>query len=494
VRYEIRGELARRARELEAQGRKLIKLNIGNPGAFGFRAPEHLQRAIADDMGRTDPYTHQQGLPVAREAIAGYYARRGAPDAHPDRVFVGNGVSELIDLSLRALLNPGDEVLVPSPGLPAVVGLDHPQRWPPGVLPLRAENGFQPDPSEIETLVSSRTRAIVLINPNNPSGASYPRELLERVVEIARRHNLLLLVDEIYDQILYDDAVFQPVAPLAGDHPCLTFSGLSKVHRACGWRVGWAHLSGDDARLGDFRAALDLLGALRLCANVPGQYAIEAAVNGPDTISELCTPGGRLYETRRAVIEACEASEHLSLVAPAGALYAFPAVVGAAAKGFDDNFALDLMNNEGVLVVPGSSFNVPYRHHFRVTLMPEASVMRDVFARIDRVLAPCRGCDQGGAAEAAPLGGPERWRCPYLALGDSYTIGEAVAVEGRWPHQLAAALRAGRRPGRPADHRHHRLDHRRARRRHRRGRTQGPFDFVQPAGRRQQPVPRASAG
>ncbi len=388
VRYEIRGELARRARELEAQGRKLIKLNIGNPGAFGFRAPEHLQRAIADDMGRTDPYTHQQGLPVAREAIASYYARRGAPDAHPDRVFLGNGVSELIDLSLRALLNPGDEVLVPSPDYPLWSASTILNDGRPVYYRCAPENGFQPDPSEIETLVSSRTRAIVLINPNNPSGASYPRELLERVVEIARRHNLLLLVDEIYDQILYDDAVFQPVAPLAGDHPCLTFSGLSKVHRACGWRVGWAHLSGDDARLGDFRAALDLLGALRLCANVPGQYAIEAAVNGPDTISELCTPGGRLYETRRAVIEACEASEHLSLVAPAGALYAFPAVVGAAAKGFDDhNFALDLMNNEGVLVVPGSSFNVPYRHHFRVTLMPEASVMRDVFARIDRALA-----------------------------------------------------------------------------------------------------------
>ncbi len=360
VRYEIRGELARRARELEAQGRKLIKLNIGNPGAFGFRAPEHLQRAIADDMGRTDPYTHQQGLPVAREAIASYYARRGAPDAHPDRVFLGNGVSELIDLSLRALLNPGDEVLVPSPDYPLWSASTILNDGRPVYYRCAPENGFQPDPSEIETLVSSRTRAIVLINPNNPSGASYPRELLERVVEIARRHNLLLLVDEIYDQILYDDAVFQPVAPLAGDHPCLTFSGLSKVHRACGWRVGWAHLSGDDARLGDFRAALDLLGAL----------------------------GGRLYETRRAVIEACEASEHLSLVAPAGALYAFPAVVGAAAKGFDDhNFALDLMNNEGVLVVPGSSFNVPYRHHFRVTLMPEASVMRDVFARIDRALA-----------------------------------------------------------------------------------------------------------
>jgi len=388
VRYEIRGELARRARELELQGRTLIKLNIGNPGNFGFRAPEHLQRAIAGDMDRTDPYTHQQGLPEAREAIAAAYARRNTPDAHADRVFIGNGVSELIDLSLRALLNPGDEVLVPSPDYPLWSAATILNDGRPVYYRCAPENGFQPDPDEIEALVSQRTRAIVLINPNNPSGASYPRALLERIVAIAERHNLLLMVDEIYDQILYDDAPFHPVAPLAGETPCITYSGLSKVHRACGWRVGWAMLSGAAQRLGEFRAAMDLLSALRLCANVPGQLAIDAAVNGPDTVTALCTPGGRLYETRRAVIEACAASEHLSLVAPAGALYAFPAVVGDAARGFDDHsFALELMNEEGVLVVPGSSFNVPYRHHFRVTLLPEATVMRDVFARIDRALA-----------------------------------------------------------------------------------------------------------
>ncbi|RZA34302.1 MAG: pyridoxal phosphate-dependent aminotransferase [Lysobacteraceae bacterium] len=388
VRYEIRGELARRARDLEAQGRKLIKLNIGNPGAFGFRAPEHLQRAITGDIDHTDPYTHQQGLPAAREAVATAYQRRGIRGAHPDRVFIGNGVSELIDLSLRALLNPGDEVLVPSPDYPLWSAATILNDGRPVYYRCDPGNDFLPDPAEIETLVSSRTRAIVLINPNNPTGATYPRELLERIVAIAAKHGLLLMVDEIYDQVLYDDAKFQPVAPLAGDVPCLTFSGLSKVHRACGWRVGWALLTGDGEAVGNFHHAMDLLGALRLCANVPGQYAVDAAVNGPDTISALCAPGGRLYETRRAVIEACDASEHLELVTPAGALYAFPAVIGAAAKGFDDHeFALELMESEGVLVVPGSSFNVPYRNHFRVTLLPEADTMREVFARIDRVLA-----------------------------------------------------------------------------------------------------------
>ncbi|MBD9370053.1 pyridoxal phosphate-dependent aminotransferase [Xanthomonas sp. XNM01] len=388
VRYEIRGELARRAHALEASGRTLIKLNIGNPGAFGFRAPPHLQRAIIDDIDKTDPYTHQLGLPAAREALAATYRARHAPHVDADRVFIGNGVSELIDMSLRALLNPGDEVLVPSPDYPLWSAATILNDGRPVYYRCAPDNGFLPDPVEIEALVSSRTRAIVLINPNNPTGAVYPQALLERIVAIAAKHNLLLLVDEIYDQVLYDGAQFQPMAPLAGDHPCITFSGLSKVHRACGWRVGWAILTGAPARTTDYRNAMDLLSGLRLCANVAGQYAIAAAVGGPDTISPLCAPGGRLYETRRAVVEACAASEHLRLVEPRGALYAFPSVTGPAARGFDDHqFALELLETEDVLIVPGSSFNVPYRDHFRVTLLPQAEMMREVFARIDRALS-----------------------------------------------------------------------------------------------------------
>ncbi|MET3931864.1 alanine-synthesizing transaminase [Lysobacter sp. OAE881] len=387
VRYEIRGELARRARELEGQGRKLIKLNIGNPGAFGFRAPEHLQRAIADRIADTDPYTHQQGLPQAREAIAAFHKQRGTPNASPERVFVGNGVSELIDLSLRALLNPGDEVLLPSPDYPLWSAATILNDGRPVYYRCLPENGFLPDPDEIASLVSSRTRAIVLINPNNPTGAAYPRELLEQIVAIAQRHKLLLMCDEIYDSILYGDARFEPIAPIAGDLPCLSFGGLSKVHRACGWRVGWAVLSGDPVASGNLHHAMDLLGALRLCANVPGQFAIEAALHGEDTIAPLCAPGGRLFEARRAVIESIEQSRHLELVAPAGALYAFPAVTGAAAQGFDDHrFALELLETEDVLVVPGSSFNVPYRNHFRVTLLPQPDDLREVFRRVERLL------------------------------------------------------------------------------------------------------------
>lgn len=388
VRYEIRGELARRARELEAAGHTLIKLNIGNPGAFGFRAPEHLQRAIADRIADTDPYTHQQGLPAAREAIAAHHAARGTAGVSADDVFIGNGVSELIDITLRALLNPGDEVLLPSPDYPLWSAATILNDGRPVYYRCRPEDGFLPDPDEIARLVSKRTRAIVLINPNNPTGASYPRALLERIVDIARRHGLLLMADEIYDGITYDDARFEPLAPIAGEVPCLSFGGLSKVHRACGWRVGWAVLSGDPAATRGYRQAIDLLGALRLCANVPGQFAVPAALSGLDTIGPLVAPGGRLHEARRAVAEACAASPHLELRVPDGALYAFPGVVGDAARGFDDHaFALELMEREHVLVVPGSSFNVPYRTHFRVTLLPEPDQVREVFRRIDRVLS-----------------------------------------------------------------------------------------------------------
>ena len=389
VRYEIRGELAARAHELESQGRELIKLNIGNPGAFGFRAPDHLQHAIADHIGGTDPYTHQQGLPRAREAVAEYYRTvRGMQDITPDRIYIGNGVSELIDISLRALLNPGDEVLLPSPDYPLWSASTILNDGRPVYYSCKPENGFQPDLEQIESLVSSRTRAIVLINPNNPTGAVYSREALERIVAIARRHGLIILADEIYDHIVFDEAQFIPVASLCGDDvPCVSFGGLSKVHRACGWRVGWAVVSGDAHRLKDYTRALNLLSALRLCANVPGQFAIEAALQGADTITPLCREGGRLYEARRVIKQAVAQSPHLDLVVPSAAMYAFPAVVGAAGVGFDDHhFALELLEKHSVLLAPGSSFNVPYRNHFRVTLLPPLDKLRTVFERIDTLL------------------------------------------------------------------------------------------------------------
>jgi alanine-synthesizing transaminase len=387
VRYEIRGELARRALAMEQQGQSIIKLNIGNPGLFGFETPPHLRAAIEQNLRRSDAYCHQQGLAAAREAIAMREIARAAPNASPDTVFIGNGVSELIDLALRGLLNPGDEVLVPSPDYPL---------WTASVIlnggvvrhyPCHAENGFAPDPDDIESRITPRTRALVVINPNNPTGAVYSRELLQKLADIAARHRLVLMADEIYDGILYGEATYTPIASLATETLCITFSGLSKVHRACGWRVGWMSLSGYLKRAQEYRHALDLLAALRLCSNVTAQWAIEPALHGPDTISALTGAGGRLQRTREAVIEGVARSRFLELVAPDGALYAFPSVDTTLLPGFDDHrFALDLLEQEQVLLVPGSSFNVPYRTHFRLTLLPEAEVMDEVFLRLERAL------------------------------------------------------------------------------------------------------------
>ena len=242
--YEIRGSLARRAAELEAQGREILKLNIGNPGLFGFSVAEHIRASIQSHLADCEAYCHQKGLPDAREAIAVQQRSRGAAGAHADRIFIGNGVSELIDLSLRALLNDGDEVLLPSPDYPLWSAATTLNGGSPVYYPCPAERAHLPDADEIEALITPRTRVLVLVNPNNPTGAVYPRELLQALVRVAERHRLILMSDEIYDNIVYDGAHFVPVAQLAPDLPCLTFGGLSKVQRACGYRVGWVSLTG----------------------------------------------------------------------------------------------------------------------------------------------------------------------------------------------------------------------------------------------------------
>ena len=387
VRYEIRGELAQRAREFEAQGREIVKLNIGNPGLFGFAVPEHVRAAIERNLARSEAYCHQQGLESARATIAMQQRAHGVGNASPENIFIGNGVSELIDLALRALLNDGDEVLLPSPDYPLWSAATTLNGGRPVYYPCPATRAHLPDPDEIEALITPRTRALVVINPNNPTGAVYPRALLQALVGIAERHRLLLLSDEIYDEIVYDGAEFVPLAQLAQDLPCLTFDGLSKVQRACGYRVGWLSLTGAPGTLSDLVHGLDLLASLRLCANVPGQWAIAPSLEGAATIAQLTAPGGRLHEARRAIIEACAQSRFLELVAPQGALYAFPGVNPAVLPNFDDQtFALNLLERESVLVVPGTGFNFAARNHFRITLLPQAAQLRDVFARIERTL------------------------------------------------------------------------------------------------------------
>ena len=387
VRYEIRGRLARRAHELERLGYEIISLNIGNPGAFGFRTPETMRLAMIENLANAEGYCHQKGIFPAREAVVMQQQARGVSGVTAEEVFIGNGVSELIDLTLRALLNDGDEVLVPSPDYPLWTAAVTLNRGRAVHYPCRPENGFVPDPQELASLVTARTRAIVVINPNNPTGAVYPRAVLEQIARLAESRGLVVFSDEVYDQVLYEGAEFVPMATLVRDTLCGTLSGLSKVYRACGYRVGWAVFSGRVRGSADYFASLELLSSLRLCSNVPAQWAVQTALGGYQSVRELVSPRGRLYESRAAILAAVKQSRFLTLEPPAGAMYAFVGVDTRELPDFDDQrFALDLLEQKHVLIAPGVSFNVPYRTHFRITNLPESAVLRQVFTRIDEVL------------------------------------------------------------------------------------------------------------
>ena len=395
VRYEIRGRLARRAQEMERMGYEITSLNIGNPGSFGFRTPETMRLAMIENLRSAEGYCHQKGIFPAREAVVMQQQERGVRGVTADDVFMGNGVSELIDLTLRALLAADEEVLVPSPDYPLWTAAVNLNRGRAVHYPCRPERRFIPDPDEIESLITKRTRAIVVINPNNPTGAVYPRSVLEAIARIAEKYHLLVLADEIYDQMTYDDAEFTPMATLVHQTLCGTLSGLSKVYRACGYRVGWAVFSGDVEHSRDYLSALELLSSLRLCSNVPGQWAVQTALGGYQSIRELMTPGGRLYESRQAIVEAVQRSRYLQLATPMGAMYAFVGVSTDLLPEFDDQqFALDLLEHKHVLVAPGSSFNVPYRNHFRITNLPEPQVIGEVFSRIEELLGNYAAGDQ----------------------------------------------------------------------------------------------------
>ncbi len=387
VRYEIRGTLARRAHELQRQGYEIISLNIGNPGLFGFRTPESMRLAMIENLPDAEGYCHQKGIFPAREAVVMQQQSRGVTGVTAEDVFIGNGVSELIDLTLRALLNEGDEVLVPSPDYPLWTAAVNLNRGRAVHYPCRPENGFLPDPEEVRSLITPRTRALVVINPNNPTGTVLPRSVLEQLARIAEENQLVVFSDEIYDQMLYDGAEFVPMATLVRDTLCATMSGLSKVYRACGYRVGWVSFAGKMSGAADYLSALELLSSLRLCSNVPAQWAVQTALGGYQSVRELVTPGGRLYESRAAIIDAVASSEFLRLAPPQGAMYAFIGVDTKKLPDFDDRrFALDLLEQKHVLVAPGVSFNVPYRTHFRVTTLPDAPTLATVFGRIDELL------------------------------------------------------------------------------------------------------------
>lgn len=387
--YEIRGPANTEAARLEREGHRILKLNIGNPAAFGFEAPDSIVRDMIAALPASAGYSESRGIMPARRAIAAHHeTMEGFPSVDVDRVYLGNGVSELIIMTMQALLDDGDEVLIPAPDYPlwtAAVSLA-------GGTPVHyladEEAGWQPDLEDLEAKVTTRTKAIVVINPNNPTGAVYDADSLRGIASIARRHGLLLLADEIYDRVLYDDAVHIPMASMAPDLLCLTYNGLSKNYRAAGFRSGWVVITGPDSHAGGFLEGIDLLASSRLCPNVPAQHAVQVALSGRQSIEDLVLPGGRLREQRDAAVAALERIPGVSCVVPEGAIYVFPRLDPEVHEVPDDAVLVhDLLVEEKVLLVQGSGFNWPATDHLRIVTLPMASVLEDAIERFGNFLS-----------------------------------------------------------------------------------------------------------
>ncbi|WP_285911811.1 pyridoxal phosphate-dependent aminotransferase [Actinomadura opuntiae] len=387
VTYEIRGPLLRLAQQLERDGEKVVKLNIGDPAAFGVPVPPEVVDAARAGVADSTGYGDAQGLLPAREAIAADYARKGLSGVTPADVFLGNGVSELVSMALQALLDPGDQVLVPAPDYPLWTAATTLAGGEPVHYLCDEGADWRPDLADLSAKITDRTRAVVIINPNNPTGAVWPRETLERITTLAGAHGLVVMADEIYDEILYDGAAHVPAATLAPDLPCLTFGGLSKRYRVPGFRCGWMAISGPRALTADYAEALETLACLRLCPNVVAQHAVPAALRDTGSIRALTAPGGRLAEQRDRCWELLTAIPGVSCVKPQGSFYAFPRLDPRVHPLADDGrFALDLLREEKVLIVQGSGLGWPRHDHFRIVTLPPVGDLDETAARIARFL------------------------------------------------------------------------------------------------------------
>ncbi|WP_420751341.1 pyridoxal phosphate-dependent aminotransferase [Rhodococcus sp. O3] len=391
VLYDLRGPVHERAAELERRGQEVLRLNIGNPAPFGFEAPEVVLAALRDSLPHAHGYSESQGLGSAREAIQDHYAARpGFPVAGIDDILIGNGVSELVTLTLQALLEPGDEVLIPSPDYPLWTASTVLAGGVPRHYRCDETAGWEPDTEELELLVTSRTRAIVVINPNNPTGAVYSRRTLDAIAAVADRHGLLLLSDEIYDRIVYPGHVHVSTAQVAPTHPCITFSGLSKTSRVAGYRAGWVVATGFDPDDG-YLTGLRLLASMRMCASVPAQHAIAAALRHDDTIATLRIPGGRLYEQRALTVRLLQEIPGVTCHEPGGGLYAFPRIDPHVHDIVDDEqLVLDFLEAEHVLLVHGRAFNWARPDHLRIAFLPRPPVLADAMERFARFLVGYR--------------------------------------------------------------------------------------------------------
>ncbi len=386
--YDIRGPVLDEAKRLEDEGRRIIKLNIGNPAPFGFEAPDEILVDVIRNLPAAQGYSDSQGLLSARTSIMHHYQEQGIDAVDVDDIWLGNGVSELIAISLQAMLDNGDEVLIPAPDYPLWTATTSLAGGRPVHYRCDESNGWQPDLEDLRSKITDRTKAVVVINPNNPTGAVYGEPVLQEIADLAREHGLVVLADEIYDKILYDDAVHLPFARIAPDVFTLTFNGLSKAYRVAGFRAGWMMVSGPKRHATSYLEGIAILANMRLCANVPAQHAVQVALGGRQSIRDLILPGGRLREQRDAAVTALRAIPGVTCVQPQGALYVFPRLDPERYPIVDDQrFVLELLRAEHVLVVQGTGFNWSEPDHLRIVTLPHTEVLLDAIGRLGDFLS-----------------------------------------------------------------------------------------------------------
>ena len=392
VLYDIRGPVSARAAALEAEGHRILKLNIGNPQPFGFDAPAEILQDVIAALPDSAGYSDSRGIQSARRAVVhNYQLQDGFPEIDVDDVWIGNGVSELISIALQALRDNGDEVLIPVPDYPLWTAVTNLAGGVPVHYRCDEDNEWNPDLADLESKITDRTKVIVVINPNNPTGAVYSRETLAGIADLARKHDLVLMADEIYDKILYDEAVHVPMASVAPDVLTLTFNGLSKAYRVCGYRAGWLMISGPKEVAEDFLEGLTLVANMRMCANVPAQHAIQTALGGYQSVQELVVPGGRFYEQSKLASRLLNEIPGVSNVEPMGALYCFPRLDPEVYPIEDDEaFVIELLRAKKLLVTHGTGFNWPTHDHFRLVTLPDAQVLEEAIGRIADFLAARR--------------------------------------------------------------------------------------------------------
>lgn len=390
--YDIRGPVLDHANRLEEEGHRILKLNIGNPAPFGFEAPDEIIQDVIRNLVAAQGYSHSKGIFSARKAVMQRCQIQGIPDVEVEDVILGNGVSELIVMSMQALLNDGDEVLVPAPDYPLWTAAVNLSGGNPVHYRCDEDNGWQPDLEDMRAKITDRTRGIVVINPNNPTGAVYSQVTLEKIVGLAREHGLVILADEIYDRILFDDAVHVPLGSIATDVLCITFNGLSKNYRLAGFRSGWLIISGAKHLARNYIQGIEMLASMRLCANVPAMYAIQTALGGYQSINDLVVPGGRFYEQRALAWRLVTEIPGVSCVKPQGALYLFPKLdPDIYPIQNDEQLILELLLQEKLLLVQGSAFNWVDEQHFRMVFLPRVDELEDAINRLGEFLRRLRG-------------------------------------------------------------------------------------------------------